>query len=146
MLKSIVTGVVVFAFVLSAITPLLAAEPAFKDDLAKIQGKWKATETTDEGKSNWTIEIKANKIKVLIERAGETFFKGEADFKLEKVGPFKAFTYFNLESDSGEKLLTGGETRSSVYKLDADAFFTAGGFSEGDQSEPSLIKWTKVTK
>ena len=148
--KFIVTALAAFALVLSAITPLSAADSDPKDDLAKLQGKWKATVTTDEGKSNWTLEIKANKTKVLIERDGETVFKGESDFKLEKVGQFKAYTYFNLEvqsgSNAGEKRLTGGETRSSVYRLDDDAFITAGGFSEGDKTEPSLIKWTKVTK
>ena len=148
--KLIVTALAALAFVLPSITPLSAADLDLKDDLTKLQGKWKATVTTDEGKSNWTLEIKANKTKVLIERDGETVFKGESDFKLEKVGQFKAYTYFNLEvqsgSNAGEKLLTGGETRSSVYRLDDDAFITAGGFSEGDKTEPSLIKWTKVTK
>ena len=59
--KFIVAAVASLAFVLSAITPLPAADAGLKDDLAKLQGKWKATVTTDEGKSIWTLEIKASK-------------------------------------------------------------------------------------
>src|SRR5439155_25702243 len=137
--KLIATGSFVFAMLFWTLMPLAAADADLTSDLAKLQGKWKATLTTGQGTSTWTLEIKENKTKVLIERGGETTFKGESDFKLEKVGPFRAYTYFNLEvqsgSNAGEKRLTNGETRSSVYRFDEDSFITAGGFSEGDQTE-----------
>ena len=57
-----------------------AADNPLKDDLAKLQGTWKATVTTDDGTSKWTLEIKGNKTKVLIESSGgDVVFKGKVD-------------------------------------------------------------------
>ena len=134
-----------------AALPLVAADDSLKDDLAKLQGKWKATVTTDDGTSNWTLEIKGDKTKVLIEsKDGDVLFKGESDFKLERHGKFKAYTYFNMKilsgGDEGETRLTDGKTKSSLYKLTDDEFITTGGFREDDDDKPRLIKWGKAGK
>ena len=134
-----------------ALASVRAADSPLKEDLAKLQGKWKATVTTDDGTSKWTLEIKGNKTKVLIESSGgDVVFKGESDFKLEKHGPFKAYTYWNLKilsgNDEGETRLTDGKTKSSLYKLTDDEFTTIGGFREDDDDKPILIKWEKTDK
>ncbi len=124
------------------------AQDALKDDLAKLQGKWKATVTTPEGTSHWSLEIKDNKTKVHVERDGQTIFDGESDFKLEKFGPFNAYTYYNVEvkagDNAGQKYLTNGSSRSSVYKFTEEGWTTAGGFSTRDAGKPRLIDWTRV--
>ncbi len=129
--------------------PLLAADSDLKDDLAKLQGKWKAEVTTEQGSSVWTLEVKDNKSTIVIaSKAGEEFFKGECDFKLEQHGSFKAFTYSNLKNLTGGReratQLTDGKTKSSIYKLEADTFTTTGGFRPGDEDKPMLIVWEKV--
>lgn len=137
----------VVAILLSLLGLQTSTADEFKDDLAALQGKWKATLTTDEGTSTWKLEIKDNKSKLTIEsREGATVFKGECDFKLEQTGPFKAFTYSNLEvlsgDNAGQKLLVD-ESRSSVYKLKDNVFTTCGGFSKGETGEPHFLRWTR---
>ena len=129
--------------------PLLAAEDRLKDDLAKLQGKWTATVTTEQGSSVWTMEVKDNKSTIVIaSKTGDEFSKGECDFKLEQHGSFKAFTYSNLKNLTGGREratpLIDGKTKSSIYKLDADTFITTGGFRNDDDDKPMLIKWEKV--
>ena len=129
--------------------PLLAADGDLKNDLTKLQGKWKATVTTEQGSSVWTMVVKDNKSTIIIaSKTGEEFFKGECDFKLEQHGSFKAFTYSNLKNLTGGREratpLTDGKTKSSIYKLDADTFTTTGGFRTDDDDKPMLIKWEKV--
>lgn len=125
-----------------------AAADELKDDLAKLQGKWKATVTGDGGTSTWVLEFKDQRTKVTITNSdGEVSFKGQSDFKLEKMGKLRTYTYFNIEVQSGDnagqKLLTGGETRSSAYRLDGDTWYTASGFEEGNNDAPRLIKWER---
>jgi hypothetical protein len=133
-----------------AVAPLHAAEGELKDDLAKLQGKWRGTLTTGDGASIWTLDVKGSKAKVNVKsEAGDEVFKGEVEFKLERHGKFKAYTYFNLEIQSGdnagEKRLTGGETRSSLYRFEEDdTWITVSGFREGDSEKPRLIKWERV--
>ena len=127
-----------------------AAEADLKDDLGKIQGKWKATVGKDDGATHWTLETKGNKTTLTIRsRSGDDLAKLECDFKLERHGKFKAYTYSNIKFLSGEKEgqtdLTGGKSRSSIYKLEGDSVFhTIGGLREDDEQEPLLIRWEKV--
>lgn len=128
-----------------------AADSDLKQDLAKMQGKWKATTTTDQGTGKWTLEIKENKSKILIEtESGDVVFKGENEFKLEEFGKFKAYTYFNLKilsgNNEGETRLIDGKSKSSAYKIDEDTMTTVSGFSADDKEKPLLIKWEKVSK
>jgi hypothetical protein len=148
-LQTLACGLRLFLFANFLTLPLLAADTNLKDDLANLQGKWKATVTTDDGNSIWTLVVKGNKSNLVIEsKDGDPVFKGELDFKLEKHGSFKAYTYWNLKILSGDKegetQLTDGKTKSSLYKLDADTFTTISGFREEDEDKPILIKWEKV--
>lgn len=132
------------------LAPAHAAEADLKADLAKFQGKWKGTLTVDDSVSDWTMDIKANKATLSIRnKDGNEVFKGECDFKLEQAGKFRAFTYFNLKhlagSQEGETELTGGKTRSSLYKFeDSATFSTIGGFREDDDGPQWLIRWEKT--
>ena len=132
--------------------PLLAAEGDLKDDLAKLQGKWKATVASERGSSIWKLELKGNKATIVIEnKTGDTMFKGECDFKLESHGSFKAYTYSNLKNltdgGDGQVQLTDGNTKSSIYKLESDTFITVSGLRVDDtEGKPALIKWEKVVE
>ncbi len=127
--------------------PLLAAESELKDDLSTLQGNWQASVTTEKGSSVWKLEVKGNKSTIIIEnKNGETFFKGECDFKLESHGSFKAFTYSNLKNlTEGSDGRIQSTSKSSVYKLESDTFITVSGLRVDDSDpKPLLIKWEKV--
>jgi len=135
----------------AANTPALAAEDELKADLAKLQGQWRGTLKTEDNTSVWTLDIKGSKAKISVKAdGGDEVFKGETEFKLERHGKFKAYTYFNLKilsgSGEGETRLTDGKTKSSLYKLEDDVFTTIGGFREDDTDKPRLIRWEKVSK
>lgn len=129
--------------------PARAAEADLKADLAKIQGKWKASVTFGDNSSEWTMEIKGGKSKLTIHnKDGDAVAKVEMDFKLEQHGKFRAFTYSNMKhltgTKEGDTELTEGKNRSSLYKFeDSSTFSTIGGF-RGDYEEPQiLIRWEK---
>lgn len=144
-------GAILLAVTLLVASSVHGSDSDLKADQDKLQGKWKATITTERGTSNWTLEIKANRTKVTIETTdGTQIFKGESDYKLEQLGKFRAYTYSNLEIQSGEnagkKILTDGESRSSIYKFEDDNFITASSFGEGEKGEAQLIKWKRTTE
>ena len=139
------------ALVQCVASPTLAAEATLKEDLARLQGKWEATVTTADGGSTWTLGVTGNKSTLLIEtKSGDVVFKAELDFKLEQHGSFRAYTYSNLKNLTGDReretQLTGGKTKSSLYKITSSEFTTIGGFREDDDDKPLLIKWEKVSE
>jgi len=150
MSRSLPSLLISATLLLAATAPISGAEADFKDDLAKIQGKWKATVGTDDSATLWTLDNKGNKTTLTIRsKSGDDLAKLECEFKLERHGKFKAFTYSNLKFLSGDKEgqteLTGGKSRSSIYKLEGDSVFhTIGGFREDDEQAPILIRWEKV--
>jgi hypothetical protein len=128
-----------------------AAEDELKADLAKLQGKWRGTLNDGGNTSIWTLDVKGSKTTITVKPdGGDEVFKGEADFKLERHGKFKAFTYSNLKilsgDSAGETRLTDGKSKSSIYKLEDDVFITVSGFRDDDSDKPRLIKWEKVAK
>ena len=131
--------------------PVLASEATLKDDLARLQGKWKATVTTADGSSTWTLGVTGSKSTLRIAtQSGDVVFKAELDFKLEQHGSFRAYTYSNLKNLTGDRerepVLTDGKTKSSLYKVTSSEFTTIGGFRDDDNDKPNLIKWEKVSE
>ncbi len=128
-----------------------AAEDELKTDLAKLQGKWRGTLTDGGNTSHWALDVKGSKTTLTVKSdGGDEVFKGEFDFKLERHGKFKAYTYTNLKilsgDNAGETRLTDGKSKSSIYKLEDDVFTTISGFRDDDSDKPHLIKWEKVAK
>ena len=140
-----------FALIHGFTQPALASEATLKDDLARLQGKWKATVTTADGSSTWTLGVTGSKSTLRIAtQSGDVVFKAELDFKLEQHGSFRAYTYSNLKNLTGDRerepVLTDGKTKSSLYKVTSTEFTTIGGFREDDDDKPLLIKWEKVSE
>jgi len=150
MSRSILSLLATASLLFAAAAPICGAEADLKDDLAKLQGKWKGTVGAEDNATLWTLENKGNKTKLTIQsKSGNDLAKVECDFKLERHGKFKAYTYSNLKYLSGDKEgqteLTGGKSRSSIYRFDGDSVFhTIGGFREDDEEAPTLIRWEKV--
>ena len=140
-----------FALALLGLAPVRAAEDPLKADHAKLQGKWKSTIAGANGQSFTTLEFKGDKsILHITNKDGGTIFKGESDFKLEKAGKFKVYTYSNLKvlagENEGQTLYADGKNKSSIYKFDGDVFVTVGGVREDDEDKPRLVRWEKLTQ
>ena len=119
------------------------------DDLADLKGTWTGDLTIDKATLRATMEISDNKTSIitLTTADGKTAAKFKTELKLEKIGKLKLLTLLNgefIEGDNkGEKLLTGSEARTVVYKIHEGRLTTISGFAEGDQETPGLVVWQK---
>jgi hypothetical protein len=135
---------------LAAASPLARAADAdpLKADHDKLQGKWKADVRMGDNDTKWTLDVKGSKATLTVENDGAVAFRGKCDFKLERHGKFRTFTYWKLgitEGDrSGETLITDGKTKSSLYKFEDGRFVTTGGFREDDDDKPQIIRWERT--
>jgi hypothetical protein len=99
------------------------AEKALKEDLRKLQGKWEYT--FKEGEANAGIhkvkEIKDNKETVTwYDPDGKVLLVNEVDFKLERKGKLRIFSWSNGKVVEGELKGATFEDGSFVYELDGD--------------------------
>src|SRR4051794_7645250 len=90
------------AVMLAVALPASADDDDLKDDLAKVQGKWSSVRTEGGMTLRTTKEIKGNKEKITIaDEDGAVLYAHENEFKLEKSGRARLFTYFNLRITEG---------------------------------------------
>ena len=137
-----------------------AGDKAVKEDLAKIQGKWKTTREFDPtgqgpgGKMHrWTKEIDGNKETITIARKdGEVVAAWTVDIKVSRTGLVRIFTFTNVRVTAGprkgETFLKDQEV-SYIYTVKGDTFAEAQGFlgSANDteaKGEPTLTLWKRV--
>ena len=97
------------------------------------------------------MKIKDHTMTIAISRPdGEKVGTLSGKFKLQKAGRFRSFTYSDLEAlegpNKGQKLLTGGDTRSSLYRFHDGDFITVSAMDEPDGREPRMIRWTRPSK
>jgi uncharacterized protein (TIGR03067 family) len=123
--------------------------PAFGDDLEALAGKWSVQKTNDDGqKYTQQIEIKASKFTFKIsDKDGDTMIYAEGKAKLEKVGPFNAITFTDIQAgQSSAQLDPIDDTYTSIYKLDGDTLLLVMNFDKerGEQFKPGLDVMRKV--
>jgi hypothetical protein len=100
-------------------------EKELKKDLARLQGKWEHTFKQDDVNAGIRKikEIKGNTEKVTWYLAdGSLFMVNTVEFKLEKKGKDKYFTYFNGKVVEGENKGAEFQDGSYVYLLDGDSW------------------------
>jgi hypothetical protein len=98
-------------------------EKALKEDLRNLQGKWEYT--FKEGEANAGIrkvkEIKDNKETVTwYNPEGKVFLVNEVDFKLERKGKLRIFSWSNGKVVEGELKGSPFEDGSFLYELEGD--------------------------
>jgi hypothetical protein len=68
-----------------------------------------------------------------------------AEFKLEKRGPVRVFSFFNLTVIAGpNKGLTQPATSSFLYRVDDQQFVEVWGLLEGDTAPPHMLIWKRL--
>lgn len=128
-----------------------SADSPLDSDLKRLQGEWRAEISTDEGTVKLSMKIEDRKMSIAITKLdGEKVGKLAGEFKLAKADRFRSFTYFNLEAiegpNKGQKLLTGGKTRSSLYRFHDGDFITVSAMDEPEGQEPRMIQWRRAKK
>jgi hypothetical protein len=124
--------------------------PALGDDLAALAGKWSVQKTNEDGQRyTQQIEIKTNKfIFKISDRDGDTLLYAEGKAKLEKLGPFNAISFTDIQAgQSSAQLDPVDDTYTSIYKLDGDTWMLVMNFDKdhGEQFKPGLDVMRRVT-
>ena len=126
--------------------------PAFGDDLETLAGKWSVQKTNEDGQRyTQQIEIKKDKfIYKIADRDGDTMIYAEGKAKLEKLGPFKAISFTDIQAgQSSSQLDPIDDTFTSIYTLDGDStWMLVMNFDKdhGEQFKPGLDVMRKVTE
>ena len=133
-----------FALALTCLA--LAASTARADEWDKLNGKWTAKKSNDEGRS-WTqvIEIDKGKFKFrILSSSGEVRLYAEGDVKQEKLGPFKVLKFYNIKGgESADSLDPVDDDRTVIYQLGYETMTVAADFDKERETPPSADKYTK---
>lgn len=117
-----------------------APQPASTDDMELLQGTWER-EIRPEEKVDYKRCIK----QISGNREVVTYYDGdgklqrahEVEFRVERHGPVKVFTFWNYEvidgQDKGQRI---EEKRSYVYRLNGDELAEVWGFLPGQEKRP----------
>ena len=127
---------------------LLCAVTLVADDADLLAGKWSVKKVNDEGqKYTQTIEIRRDN-KFVFEILGEdnqAAFVAQGDFKLEKLGPFKAARFFHIKAGAvGSDLNDLDDEYESVYALGEDSWTLASNFDKAREQKPALDVYQRV--
>ena len=127
---------------------LLCAARLGADDSAALCGKWSVKKVNDEGqKYTQTVEIKRDN-KFVFEILGEdnqAAFVAQGDFKLEKLGPFKAARFFHIKAGAvGSDLNDLDDEYESVYALGEDSWTLASNFDKAREQKPAVDVYQRV--
>src|SRR5260370_3808324 len=127
---------------------LLCTVKLVADDAAALCGKWSVRKVNVEGqKYTQTIEIQPDK-KFVFQILGEDnqqAFIARGDFKLEKLGPFKAARFFHIKAGAaGSDLDDVDDEYESVYALSGEAWTMAANFDNDRQQQPALDVYQRL--
>ena len=121
---------------------------AAADDLESLSGKWSVKKVNDQGQNiNQTIEVKKDKfVFQILTSGGNVVLDAEGDFKLEKLGPFRAARFSHIRGGSSPSNLDDvDDVYESVYVLDGDTWTMATNFDkQRDGQKPSVDAYHHV--
>lgn len=118
------------------------------DELAKVQGKWVRTMKTDSGTFKVIKEHQGNTtILTFFDSMGNVVAGKKSEFRLEKTGKVRIFTFFNNVVTAGpQKGQTDKEPQSYIFRVTEDSFFEIRGLLIGDDVEPVAITWKRFNE
>ena len=135
------------------IVPTRAAEtkPSSGNELDSVQGEWERELTPEDikqGLRKAVKEIKGSKETVTFYGEDNKILrKHRVDFKLEKNGDIRVFTYSNMEVIDGEgKGARNPDSFSYVYRVYNDRFFEVAGLLPGEEGPVTVFSWKKLKK
>jgi hypothetical protein len=122
-------------------------DKAIKEDLALVQGAWERMLQDGQGNTyRVTKEIKGDKETITyFGQDDKAVHAHTVDFKLERWGKVKIFTYSNMVITAGPHM---GEKHpgpfSYVYKVDKDTFFEVIGAMLDDPRPVESFAWKRI--
>ena len=132
-----------------------AADPPVGDgdDIQSLQGTWERTQLLPEppgapAQGGRVVKVVTGNRETVTtyDRSGAVTYAHAVEFRLERQGSVRVFTFFNREITAGpSKGLKVAEPSSYIYRLRDDTFEEVWGFLPGQEKRELLAaKWKRV--
>ncbi len=135
----------IVAFLLALSQPCPADENA--DELKRLEGRYERTFTNNGGTQFKVVKEVAGDQSVVTtyDDVGNVIESHTSTIKVEKRGPVRVHSYFNLLVTAGPaKGEQHFETQSYIYRANDESFAEVWGMLEGDASPPRIIYWKRI--
>jgi hypothetical protein len=117
------------------------------DDLKRVMGRWERTFTNPAGTQFRVIkDVFENYDTVTTyDDVGNVVTAHRSEFKIEKRGPVRVFSFFNSVVTAGpDKGAQHFETNSYIYRVDDESFIEVWGMLDGDPNPVRVLGWKRV--
>ncbi len=131
---------------LGSFTPIQADDDAAKD-MKKVTGRYERFFQNAAGLRFRTVkeERDGRSLVTTYDDVGNIIEAHTSEFKLEKRGPVRVFSFFNVTVIAGpNKGLTQPATSSYIYRVDEKQFAEVWGLLEGDTGPPHMLVWRRL--
>jgi hypothetical protein len=139
------------AAILTFLLPFASAAPAADEDSAaemkRLAGRFERSFTNAAGTVFRVVQdISGDQsIVTTYDDVGNIVEAHQATFKVEKRGPVRVFSFFNLLVTAGpDKGHTQLETNSYIYRVDDRSYTEVWGLLDGDPNPPQMLVWRRV--
>lgn len=117
------------------------------DDLKCVMGRWERTFTNPAGTQFRVIKdvFENHDTVTTYDDVGNVVTAHRSEFKIEKRGPVRVFSFFNSVVTAGpDKGAQHFETNSYIYRVDDEAFIEVWGMLDGDPNPVRVLGWKRV--
>jgi len=117
------------------------------DELKRLEGRYERTFANNAGIQFKVVKDVAGDQSVVTtyDDVGNVIESHTSTIKVEKRGPVRVHSYFNLLVTAGPaKGEQQFETRSYIYRADDESFAEVWGMLENDPAPPRIIYWKRV--
>ncbi len=135
-----------FAFTLASATPLLADDDN-ATEMKRLEGCLERSFANAAGTVFRTVKDVGNGQETVVtyDDAGNVVESHQSQFKVEKRGPVRVFSFFNVVVTVGpNKGHTQLDTNSFIYRMEGDTIIEAWGLLENDPNAPRMFSWRRV--
>jgi hypothetical protein len=131
---------------------LACASASLADDdnaaeMKRLQGRFERSFTNAAGTAFRTVKEMGDGQETVVtyDDAGNVVESHQSQFKVEKRGPVRVFSFFNLVVTAGlNKGRTQHDTNSFIYRIEGDTMIEAWGLLENDPNPPRIFSWRRV--
>lgn len=134
-----------YIVILSFATASIADDQS--DELKRVMGRWERTFTNNAGTQFRVVKdvFEDHDTVTTYDDVGNVIMAHRSDFKIEKRGPVRVFSFFNSVATAGQaKGEQNFETNSYIYRVDDESFVEVWGMLDGDPHPPRVLAWKRV--
>lgn len=117
------------------------------DELKRVMGRWERTFNNPAGTQFRAIKdvFEDHDTVTTYDDVGNVVTAHRSDFKIEKRGPVRVFSFFNSVVTAGpDKGAQHFETNSYIYRVEDDSFIEVWGLLDGDPNPVRVLGWKRV--